>query len=564
MEDKCDPGPQSPMLVPMGDDRRKKGKGTARQPTDHSGHAPTRAFKQMPTEVLDLPPPDPNKLVDPDAATRQTKMQNKVLEDEEDEPQAIPSEFYLDDEPSAPAHSARGSGSGGGGGEFDDPYGTEVLGAVDPDALGGPQGLGANVTEPEPFRPPALNSDMRALAEVAREPTAVHQVIDGDASDPEGTDTSADEALFESPTTGFDKVVTGESESPFSEHIATDEEGASDEPPAAPEPEPAPADELGGAYYEDIQGAFNSARVYDPKTAQNALLGHDAFAPRASADWPEISLEQPQPQPPASGGRSPFMLLVVFVAILFVTIGAMGAAFKLGLFSGGDTAPKPIWGDLADGPADGAEGAAGDAEGAAGDGTDDDGPDDDADTNAGEKAASGAGEKADEPPVPAPSRDDSWKAALAEAAAPALAGIDKAWRGKRVVVRLAHATDTSKAGFSGLDDDLALAFGKVIADDDHAGWRLRNRIRRRGGYDIDLELGQVQIASGTAETVVRARCSLKADGKRVAHSKLQRDVEVEQRISSATPGAPTADIARDIAKACGYRLAWDFIATALD
>jgi len=216
-----------------GDDRDERDDrgGRAKRPVDH-GHSPTQAFKQMPTEVLDLPPPDLRKLVDPNASTRRTAMQQKLFDDDDDDDDL---DLHSDPEASDPGASAAGASAAEG---FEDPYGTEVLGAHGPGA-DLPAALNPNVTAPEPFKRP-LNSDMRALQEVARLPTAMHVPVDD--GEPDGTDTSADAAegehdadgadddenLFEVPTTGFNTkaLVTSEEDSPFSETVMTDEAGA--------------------------------------------------------------------------------------------------------------------------------------------------------------------------------------------------------------------------------------------------------------------------------------------------------------------------------------------------
>lgn len=52
--------------------------------------------------------------------------------------------------------------------------------------------------------------------------------------------------------------------------------------------------------------------------------------------------------------------------------------------------------------------------------------------------------------------------------------------------------------------------------------------------------------------------------KREPRKKLTPDVEVEQRIPSPAPGTPTVSLARDIVKACGYRLGWELVAATLN
>lgn len=510
--------------------------------------APTKAFQALPTEVLDVgsgPRADVPRTTPEGAAPTSESMSDPRVS-----PVPVPApgtratrlpaslfEGPPSDEPAFPS-----------------PPPTEALGADEVLRLtrrhaaiddAGSDAL--DLTNPEPFRvdlaAAGLDSDERALLEVAREPTQhdLHLEDLGGPVSETSTDVvtpkpvsglmhlgagSTDGGFEEDNTLALDEGarharVAAAAPSPFSE--PTDEDAAMPSEPGSLALEPAlPAPSLPqDRYYRELRDAIGAARVFDPKRPTHAVT--DPGFREDSDEWPEITLDPaPRPKPPVVEKRRRFPLaLAAFLAsALVVTVGGVGIGFSLskrgvhlddvlasvGL---GDPPPKT---SAAGGSASGA-----DVEG-----------------REGVEAS---------PKQPAP--------------------IDPAgaWRGKTVQVYFANVDDASRAGTPGLADTLLQAFTSALASDEHAAWRVASS-RPRRGYRFDASLAVLSVDEGDDGTW-RVRCALNADRLHKPGGDVRVSVSAARRAEGSLAGADAAKVAREASRACGFALALAFFPPAL-
>lgn len=478
--------------------------------------APTKAFQTLPTEVLDVGSGPGAK----ESATVSATASGTSSAPSDGHAGRLPSSLFEE----------RSDGALGG---FPTPPPTEALSADEVRRLtrrhapiaASPSQDALEVTNPEPFRV-ELDSEERALLEVAREPTQHDLYLDDLVGPPSETSTDVEAPkpvsglldLGSLPTNdGFeDRTVALEAlealEAPAAAHAPsplsepTDEDAVlpSDEYELELEPSPAaPSEGTQDEYYRELRDVIGAARVFDPRRHPQ-MLTDPGFREDSDDEWPEITLPPaPAPKPPPAKERRFPLGLVAFLASALV-VSAGGVGIGISLSKRGVQLDDVL-------------------------------------------ATVGLGD----------SESDGSKSEKAKGA------IDPtgAWKGRTVQVHLAKLDDASRSGDEKLAETLGKAFASALGSDEHASWQVvSSPPSEEHGFEVSLSVLSVEEGD---EGSLHLRCALEASRRHAPGGEVKVAVGASRRAEGSFAGAERQKVAQEAARACGFALALAFFGPAL-